>query len=125
MEFQSKAVLALVRLHELEMKRLLEVWKESRRRGVSLPETEDPDYKSLDHLLRHPLRASRGYLTWVCDVLDRPEPGIPAAPDVEKVATDADTCLDLVLAAWREHLAWMSDDVVESEETYRSRWGMP
>lgn len=125
MEYQSKAVIALVRLHEVEMKRMLEVWKDARQRGVTLPETEDPDYESIDHVMRHALRAARGYLTWICEMLIRPDPEIPPVPEAEQVAETADAYLDLVLAAWREHLAWMPDSVIESENAYRSRWGWP
>ena len=44
MEFQSRGVLALVRLHEREMRMMLGVWKEARQRHIQLPETVDPDY---------------------------------------------------------------------------------
>jgi uncharacterized damage-inducible protein DinB len=125
MEFQSRGVLALVRLHEREMGSMLDVWKEARQRSVRLPETEDPDYESLDHVTRHVLRAARGYLNWMCDVLERPAPEIPSAPEAEDVLAEADAYLGMILAAWREHLAWMPDDVAGSANTYKSRWGMP
>jgi len=125
MEFQSRAVRALVRLQEREMRTLLDVWKEARRQGIRLPETEDPDYGSLDHLIRHLFRAARGYLIWICDVLNRPVPEISVAPDPNQIARGADAYLEVVLAAWRAHLAWMPDSVIEAADTYRSRWGMP
>ena len=124
MEFQSRGVLALVRLHEREMRMMLGVWKEARQRHIQLLETEDPDYESLDHVMRHVLRAARGYLIWICDVLDRPAPGGSAAPDPEDVAAEADQYLEVVLAAWRRDLAWMSDSVAGSADTYKSRWGV-
>ena len=124
MEFRSRGVLALVRLHEREMKGVLGVWKEARRRSVQLPETEDPDYASIDHVMRHVLRAARGYLVWICDVLGRPAPGIPAAPEADEVFGVVDSYLEIVLAAWREHLAWMPDEVAGSADTFKSRWGV-
>lgn len=125
MGFQSRGVLALVRLHEREMRSALDVWREARERGVVFAETDDPDYESLDHVMRHVLRAARGYLVWICEVLDRPAPGVPAAPEAEEVLGEADRYVGVVLAAWREHLAWMPDEVAGSANTYDSRWRVP
>jgi uncharacterized damage-inducible protein DinB len=124
MEFRSRGVLALARLHAREMKSVVDVWKQARQRGVPLPETDDPDYESLDHLMRHLLRAARGYLVWICEVLGRPAPALAGAPEAGEVAGEIDRYLELVLAAWNEHLAWMPDGVAGSAETYKSRWGV-
>ena len=53
MEFQSRGVFALVQLHEHEMRTLYRIWLEVKKRGITLPKTDDPDYASLDHLMRH------------------------------------------------------------------------
>ena len=125
MSYQSDAIRNLVELHETEMRKLLEVWRAAKRCNLDLPKTDDPAYTSLEALLRHPLRAARGYLTWTCEVLDRPAPEIPAAPEEDRVAEEADRYLDIVLAAWREHLAWMPDDVEGSDKQYPARWKWP
>lgn len=125
MEFQSKGVLAIVQLHEHEMRNLYRVWLEMKKRGVALPKTDDPDYQSLDHLMRHALRAARGYLTWTCEKLGRPDPGIPSAPEAENLEAQAEGYMEALLRAWREHLAWMTDEVAGSETTYKARWGAP
>lgn len=123
MDFASRGVLALVRLHETEMRRFLEVWREAYQAEIVLPASEDPDYAGLTHLLRHILRASRGYLTWVCSVLGRPDPGVPDPPPVEHVTGEGEAFLSLLLASWREHLAWIPNEVVDSNEGFAARWG--
>ena len=77
MAYKSRGVRALVVLQMIEMDRLFLVWKKAKRAGVKLPKTSDPAYENLDVLMRHPLRACRGYLTWLCEVLGRPDPKIP------------------------------------------------
>jgi uncharacterized damage-inducible protein DinB len=124
-EFQSRGVRALVLLHEREMKALLAAWRIAKARGVTLPATEDPDYASLDHLLRHILRAGRGYLTWTCEVLGRAEPGVPTVPEIDHVETEADSFLEVVLAAWRTHLTGLTDEIADGGTAYLSRWNHP
>ena len=74
--YKSRAVRALVLLHDEHLRRFLVVWKQARAASVTLPQTEDPAYASLDTLLRHVLRAARGYMTWMCEVLELPDPEI-------------------------------------------------
>jgi hypothetical protein len=107
------------------MDRLFVVWKKARRAGVKLPVTHDPAYQSLDLLMRHPLRACRGYLTWLCEVLHRPDPKVPDPPDADKVASDGAAYLELLRKAWEKHLAWMPNRTLDSLEVYKSRWGAP
>jgi uncharacterized damage-inducible protein DinB len=125
MEFQSRGVYALVQLHEHEMRTLYRLWLEAKKREVELPKTDDADYQSLDHLFRHPLRAARGYLRWMCEQLGRPDPGIPPAPEAAEIPEEAEGYMEAVLAAWRKHLAWMTDEVAGSETTYKALWGAP
>jgi uncharacterized damage-inducible protein DinB len=113
---------AMVILHEQEMRSFIRTWRAANAAGVALPATDDEDYRSLEHLLHHLLRAARGYLTWMCEMLGLPDPGLPVAPPAEVVAQEADAYLERLLAAWREPLA----GVVEQRfyDTYKSRWGM-
>src|SRR6185503_19146783 len=94
MAFKSRGVRALVLLQMVEMNRLFTVWKQAKRLGVKLPVTDDPSYQSLDLLMRHPLRSCRGYLTWLCEVLHRPEPRVPDPPDPELVRVVGGAYLD-------------------------------
>jgi hypothetical protein len=108
-----------------EMRRLFVVWKRAKRIGVKLPATKDPAYESVDLLMRHPLRSCRGYLTWLCEVHGRPEPGVPDPPDAGKVSAAGTRYLDVLDAAWQKHMAWMPNKVLDSFAVHTSRWGQP
>src|SRR5262249_5309668 len=82
-------------------------------------------YESLDVLMRHPLRSCRGYLTWLCEVLKRPDPKLPDPPADEKVATGGAAYLKVLARAWERHMAWMPNDVLDSFAVYAARWGAP
>ena len=125
MTFKSRGVRALVMLQMDEMNRLFVVWKKARRVGVKLPATRDPAYQSIDLLMRHPLRACRGYLTWLCEVMHRAEPRVPDPPEPEKVAAQGAAYLKVLARAWEKHMAWMPAKTLDSFRVYRSRWGAP
>lgn len=125
MAFKSRGVRALVMLQMDEMEQLFAVWKKAKRLGVKLPATRDPAYQSLDLLMRHPLRSCRGYLTWLCEVLDRPDPRIPDPPEPEKVAVHGAAYLKVLAKAWEKHMAWMPAKVLDSFAVHTSRWGAP
>jgi len=67
------------------MRSFIETWKKAKEVNVPLPVTDDPFYKSLDTLLYHVLRSSRGYIIWICDKLILPDPGITPAPEENTV----------------------------------------
>ena len=123
MEFQSRGVRALVRLQIAELRALFHVWLEARRVGVRLPEVKDPDYANLDLLMRHPLRASRGYLNTICQVLGRPDPGLPGPPEPPEVEARGAGYIDTLEKAWEEHLGWMTDEIADGDTLYTDRWG--
>ena len=125
MAYKSRGVRALVVLQMIEMDRLFLVWKKAKRAGVKLPKTSDPAYENLDVLMRHPLRACRGYLTWLCEVLGRPDPKIPDPPEPEKVGSQGAAYLKLLGKAWEKHMAWMPGEVLDSLDVHNSRWGAP
>jgi len=123
--FQSRGVRALVLVQMDEMRQLFQVWKKAKRAGVKLPATSDPAYQSIDHLMRHPLRSCRGYLTWLCEVLGRPEARVPDPPEPEEVSTRGAAYLGVLDRAWRKHMAWMPNRVLDSTTIHTSRWGAP
>jgi len=123
--FKSRGVRALVQLQMAEMNHLFLVWKKAKRVGVRLPRTKDPAYQSLDLLMRHPLRSCRGYLTWLCEVLDRPDPRVPDPPEPERVVAEGAAYLKILSKAWEKHMAWMPNDVLDSFTVHQSRWGAP
>jgi hypothetical protein len=112
---------ALVLLHERAMREFLLTWKRAHKARVRLPATDDTDYASREALLHHGLRAARGYMTWLCEKLGLPDPGIEPAPGVDTVEKDADRYLEHLLARWRLPLAGVEQK--EFSVTHKARWG--
>ena len=113
---------ALVLLHEIHMKSFFKTWTKAKALNIALPETDDPDYQSLDALLRHVLRAARGYLTWICEQLHLESPDINAVPQTDQIAAEAESYLPYLLEKWRLPLAKIPEDRF-FDKTYKSRWG--
>jgi uncharacterized damage-inducible protein DinB len=120
-EYRYRGARALVLLHEHHQRVFLFVWRRAREAGVRLPVTEDRDYASLHTLLHHILRASRGYMTWICEKLVLPDPGIEAPPAVERIEEEAERFLTHVLEKWRIPLTDLEAKIFE--EIYETRWG--
>lgn len=125
MEFKSRGVRALVLIQMDEMRKLWVIWRTAKRLRVKLPVTSDANYLSHEVLMRHGLRACRGYLTWLCEVLRRPDPKVPDPPEPERVATRGAAYLQLLDRAWQKHSRWMPDRVLNSKRVHTSRWGAP
>ena len=115
---------ALVLLHEAELRRCLEVWRQAKAAGVALPQTADPDYASLETLLVHILGAARGYMVWSCKQLELPDPGIRPVPDAAGVEREAEGYVAHLLERWRLPLADIPEGRFEPE-VYRANWGTP
>jgi hypothetical protein len=120
--YRSRAVRALILLHDEHLRRFLVTWKQARAAAVVLPKTEDQAYLSLDTLLRHVLGAARGYMTWMCEVLAMPDPEIRAAPEPALLAQDPDSYMEHVLERWRASLQDVGDEQLDAPE-YLTRWG--
>ncbi len=120
-DYRYRGARALVLLHEKAMRELLPVWKKAARAGVALPATTDPSYASLQTLLHHALRASRGYMTWLCEKLGLPDPGIRPAPEPGVVEQEADSYGEHLLERWRAPLAGAEEP--KFFVTYKTRWG--
>jgi hypothetical protein len=116
---RSRAVRALVLLHEEHLRRFVHTWRLALAASVSLPPTDDPAYASLGALGRHVLGAAGGYMIWMCEVLTLPDPGIRAAPDVAAMVRDADDYLEHVLERWRTPLREVPDNDWRLPSTYR------
>jgi hypothetical protein len=121
--YRHRGARALVLLHERELRAFLVTFRRAQAWGVALPETADPDYASLDALLRHVLGAAGGYLKWSTKVLDLPAPGVDHVPPVEAIDAEAEAYLEHVLDRWWSPLR----DVPEErfEEAHKSNWGTP
>lgn len=114
---------SLILMHEEYLSSFLNTWKTARQLNIILPETDDSDYQSLHPLLRHVLRSARGYLTWICEQLELPDPGIEKTPDSEVIEEEADQYLLHLIQKWRLPLADIPEEKFH-RPVYKSRWGV-
>jgi uncharacterized damage-inducible protein DinB len=112
---------ACVIMHEQFMQDFLDLWWAAKSAEIILPKTEDTDYQSLDHLLVHVLRASRNYMTWMCEKLNLPDPQINMQPGVEEVEETCDEYLEHLLERWREPLVAVPESAFDA--VHKARWG--
>jgi hypothetical protein len=119
--YHSRAVRALVLLHEEHLRRFLKTWNLALARQVRLPATDDPAYASLEALGRHVLSAAGGYMIWICEVLALPDPGIRSVPDAAAIVRDAGDYMEHILERWQAPLKEVSDGKLETPE-YPSQW---
>jgi hypothetical protein len=119
--YRYRGARALVLLHEQALRGLLPVWQRAKAARVPLPSTKDPDYASLESLLHHALRAARGYMTWLCEKLGLPDPGIDPAPEAPRVEQEAARYIEHLLERWRLPLAEVEE--TRFEAVHKARWG--
>jgi len=119
--YRNRGARALVLLHEWALREILPAWRRAKASHIQLPSTPDPDYASLESLLHHALRAARGYMTWLCEKLGLPDPGISPAPEASLVEQEVERYIEHLLERWRLPLA----DVEETRfgATHKTRWG--
>ena len=113
----------MVQLHEKHLRSFLKIWKKAKELNIKLPETEDTDYQSLETLLRHVFRAARGYMTWMCEKLDLPDPEIKPTPKAEEIVAVTDSYLEHLIERWKNPLASVSPEKFE-DKLYTARWGV-
>ena len=123
-DYAARSARALVLMHEGELRRFVFTWKKARDVGVVLPETEDPDYASLESLLRHVLDASRFYVTWVSEKLGLPDPDIRRLGPSPVLDATIDAQLEHLEQRWRAALQNATPADLESE-SWRAPWGAP
>lgn len=114
---------ALVALHEVHIKSFYETWKQAKQLGVKLPVSDDPYYKSLDTLLYHVLRSARGYMIWMCDKLQLPDPLINETPSADIIKEKADEQISHLLERWKLPLVNVEPKLFE-DKVYKSNWGV-
>lgn len=123
--YADRGAAALVALHDQELRRFIQVWKEANATGaMALPKTDDPSYASMAALLRHVLRSARGYMTWMCEKLELPDPDIMATWEEYEIEAKADSYLEHLLEKWAKPLAEVPEEAF-SDKTYLSRWKVP
>jgi hypothetical protein len=119
--YRSRAVRALVLLHEEHLRHFLHTWRRALEASVTLPPTDDPAYASLAALAQHVLSSAGGYMVWMCEVLQLSDPRIDPAPDAAVIVRDAEGYMEHVLERWRAPLCDVPNDQLETPE-YPSRW---
>ena len=103
-DYKYQGAKSLVALHEIHIKLFYETWKQAKQLNIELPKTDDPYYKSLDTLLYHVLRSARGYIVWMCEQLNLPDPQIDEAPLPEIVVENAEVYIDYLTGKWDQPL---------------------
>jgi hypothetical protein len=112
---------AMVLLHETHLRSCIATWRRAKAAGITLPATDDPDYASLAALLLHICRAARGYMTWMCEQLQLPDPAIDPPPALTGIEANVDAWLEHLLDSWRTALVPVEPERFEDRE-YPSRW---
>lgn len=121
-DYRYRGAAALVLLHETHLREFVAIWRDAKSLGLHLPETADPDYASLETLLRHVLGCARGYMVWCCEKLTLGDPGIDPVPETGQIDESADQYVEHVLERWRRPLSGVSEK--ECNMVYDSRWGV-
>ncbi|MCB0713275.1 MAG: hypothetical protein KDD67_13165 [Ignavibacteriae bacterium] len=121
--YSYRGARAMVLLHEEYLRSCLRTWKLGKEAGILLPVTDDPDYESMESLLRHILGAARGYMVWMCEKLELPDPTIDPVPNLDKIAELGESYLEHLLERWRTPLRDVSVERF-GIPTYPSRWGV-
>jgi hypothetical protein len=120
--YRSRGARALVILHERNLRAFLPMWREAVAAGVELPPSDHPAYQSLETILGHVLAAARGYMVWICRVLELPDPGIDPTPEDHELDERVDAYLEHLLGRWRIALRDVPEERFE-DRSYRSNWG--
>ena len=114
---------ALVSLHEKGMSKFLITWKIAENKNLKLPDTDDADYISLETLLLHVLNSSGGYLKWICQKLELPDPKIEKPPEVKSIRNEAEKYLEYLFEKWKTPLTEVPKEKFFAK-TYKSNWGV-
>ena len=121
-KYKYNGARSLIILHEKYIHEFFNTWVEAKKCNITLPKTEDEDYKTLETLLRHVLRSSGGYIKWICNKLDIPDPGIHETPPLLEIEEKADNYILHLLEKWRIPLTNVSEKEFYSP-AYKSNWG--
>ncbi len=101
----------------------LAVWRRAKAANLVLPETDDPNYVSLEKLLAHVLGATRHYMVWMCENLELPDPQIKTAPALDVIEAEDQAYLAHLIDRWQLPLAEVEEERFNRPE-YVSGWGV-
>jgi len=120
-EHQYRGARALELLHEQYLREFLKTWRLFKSSGVALPQTSDPDYASLDVLLKHVLGCARSYMVWMCEKLELPDPDIAPVPDEAMIEAESARYVEHLVGRWSMRLAGVPEEEFFNR-TFQSRW---
>jgi hypothetical protein len=113
---------SLVLMHDIRMRSFLRTWKKAKEINLKLPETDDEDYRSVETLLFHVLRAPRNYMVWICDKLKLDDPHIDPPPSLDEIQFKAGKYLAYLLKKWQLPLVNVPEEAFFGT-SYKSNWG--
>lgn len=122
-KYKYNGARSLILLHEKHLTIFFQTWREAKKINVELPKTDDPDYQSLETLLFHVLRSARGYMTWICEKLNLPDPEINVPPEINIIDKNAENYLIHLFEKWRLPLVEIEEEKFHSP-TFKSGWGV-
>ncbi|MBI1933667.1 MAG: hypothetical protein HYS24_14140 [Ignavibacteriales bacterium] len=122
-KYKYNGARSLVLLHEEHLTNFLRTWQKAKSLRIELPRTDDPDYQSLESLLFHVLRSARGYMTWICEKLNLPDPEINNPPEINEIENNSEKYLNHLFERWCLPLTEI-EEVNFHNPVYKSRWGV-
>lgn len=121
-EYKYNGARSLIILHEKYINEFFKTWKEAKKLNITLPKTNDTDYESLETLLKHVLRSSGGYIIWICEKLNLPNPKITEPSDIKEIEGKAEEYIIYLLDKWRTPLINVKENDFHTP-AYKSNWG--
>ena len=120
-DYSYRGVRAMILLQDRHLREFVAACRKAKALNCPLPVTTDPAYVSYEALLTHILRASRGYLIWLCQKLEVPAPQIDAPPAPEAIEREAEAYIDYLYACWTAApLAAIPEEAWNA--VHKSRW---
>jgi uncharacterized damage-inducible protein DinB len=89
---------------------------------IVLPQTDDPNYVSLETVLEHVLGSARHYMRWMCEKLGLLDPTIRRAPELDVIEAEVEGYLAHLIDRWRLPLSEIEEERFDKPE-YPSAWG--
>jgi len=113
----------MVHLRGQYLQECYQVWLQAKAKNIYLPETDNPAYVSLNHLLRHTFSADRYYIKWMCEQLKLADPEIDSVPSPEEIEDQAAAYIDHLNDRWATPLAEIDEKHFNQPE-YLASWGV-
>jgi len=120
--YRYRGARAMVLMHEKELRRFIEAWRDARKSGVpTVGYGTDNEQAYLD-LMYHVLACARSYMVWLCRSLELPDPNIDPTPTAEQLDMNLDKYVDHLLEQWRIPLAEVEEERFDTVR--KSNWNI-